>query len=182
MATGCNKVNSGNGKVFRVRVLNHWNKLVLPFILRDIQNLTEHLSGKTALAFELNVGSHDPQESPPTCVLHGSATGTTQLITQLTCTGDTVTQPTHTPADNHLINQLTSEPWCSNFLSDAQLFPPTLTPYQILVKPSSSALLCTYKDLGFMLLRISWDSPRESPGRALSRWYPFSLEEVMVST
>lgn len=63
-------------------------------------------------------------------------------------------------------------------------FPPILTlpPYKVLVKPSYSALLCTYKDLGFLLLRISWNSPRESSGRALSRWHPFSLEEVMVST
>lgn len=58
----------------------------------------------------------------------------------------------------------------------------TLPPYKVLVKPSYSALLCTYKDLGFLLLRISWNSPRESSGRALSRWHPFSLEEVMVST
>lgn len=79
---------------------------MLPFIVTDIQTLTEHLSGKT-VAFELNVESDSPQESPPTCVLHASVAGTTWLITQLT---STVTQPTHTPGDDHLANQLTSEP------------------------------------------------------------------------
>lgn len=86
----------------------------------------ERLSGKTALAFELKVGSDDPQESPPACVLHGSVRGKTQLVTQLTCTGGTATQPTHRPGADHLANQLTPEPSCANFLCDAQLFSPPL--------------------------------------------------------
>lgn len=101
MATSCNNVNSENGKVFTVRVLNHWNQFGLSFLLTAIQNLTECLSGKTTLAFKLNVGLDDPHKSSPTCVLHGSVTGTIQLITQLTCTGGTVKQPKHTSSDDH---------------------------------------------------------------------------------
>lgn len=70
--------------------------------------------------FEQKVGSDDLQGSLRICVLHGSVTGTTQLATQLTCTAWTA----HRPGDERLAKQPTPEPWCSNFLCDAQLFSP----------------------------------------------------------